>query len=445
MAKEIAPTLRAFGLDPDPIIKAAGLDPRLFEDGANVIPHRALGRLCALSVARTQCRHFGLLVGRRATILSLGLVGRLMLHSETFGDALRGLVAHLSVQDRVIVPSLDVAGDTAVFSHAVYQPGMESADQITDGAIACAVNAIRALLGADWAPAEVLLPRGQPADTEPYRRHFRAPVRFDQEIAALVFPSRCLELRIAGADPLLRAMLEERIKQLKGAQGSEFPDDIRRLLRMRLTNDRCSADAIADLLAIHRRTLSRRLKDGGIGVQGHHERDPVRNCASIAGGHRRCRWARLRRPSTIRRRAPLRGRSGAGPARPRPPGGRSTAATGSGAHTSRKAAHPNTATTRGEPSMKSHPIAANRANEAIELRYNLFRHKWRPGLCCAVPESDPVPSFVTGEQWDFGGTWEGAISPPGLNPTTAEPGMRFNGFHLFQSVGPHGRLALMRV
>ena len=232
-----------------------------------LIPHRALGRLCALSVAQTQCRHFGLLVGRRATILSLGLVGRLMLHSETFGDALRGLVAHLSVQDRVIVPSLDVAGDTAVFSYAVYQPGMESADQITDGAIACAVNAIRALLGADWAPAEVLLPRGQPADAEPYRRHFRAPVRFDQEMAALVFPSRCLELRIAGADPLLRAMLEERIKQLKGAQGSEFSDDIRRLLRMRLTSDRCSADAIADLLTIHRRTLSRRLKDGGTGYR----------------------------------------------------------------------------------------------------------------------------------------------------------------------------------
>ena len=266
-AKEIAPTLRAFGLDPDPIIKAAGLDPRLFDDSASVIPYRALGRLCALSVARTRCRHFGLLAGRRTTILSLGLVGRLMLHSETFGDALRGLVAHLSVQDRVIVPSLDVAGDTAVFSHAVYQPGMESADQITDGAIACAVNAIRALLGADWAPAEVLLARGQPADTEPYRRHFRAPVRFDQEIAALVFPSRCLERRITGADPLLRAMLEERIQQLKGAQGSEFPDDIRRLLRMRLTNDRCSADAIADLLAIHRRTLCRRLKGGGMGYR----------------------------------------------------------------------------------------------------------------------------------------------------------------------------------
>jgi AraC-like DNA-binding protein len=207
------------------------------------------------------------LLGQRATILSLGLVGRLMLHSETLGAALRSLVADLSVQDRVVVPSLEVEGNKAVLSYAVYQPGMESADQITDGAIACTVNAIRALLGADWAPMEVLLPRGQPSDTEPYRRHFRAPVRFDQEMAALVFPSRCLELRIAGADPLLRAMLEEQISQLKGHSGCEFSDDIRRLLRTQLTSNHHSADDIAHLLAMHRRTLSRRLQGSGMGYR----------------------------------------------------------------------------------------------------------------------------------------------------------------------------------
>src|SRR5918994_688245 len=97
VAKEIVPTLREFSLDPDPIIKAAGLDPRLFDDGANVIPHAALGRLLTLSVSQTHCLHFGLLVGRRATILSLGLVGRLMQHSETVGDALTALVSNFSI------------------------------------------------------------------------------------------------------------------------------------------------------------------------------------------------------------------------------------------------------------------------------------------------------------------------------------------------------------
>ncbi len=267
VSKEIAPTLRDFGVEPDPVIREAGLDPHLFDDGTNVIPHMALGRLLTLSVARTNCPHFGLLVGQRATILSLGMVGRLMQHSETLGDAMRALVSNLSIQNRGAVPSLTISGDAAYFTFSVYQPEAESADQISDGSLAVAVNAIRALCGSHWNPIEILLPRIAPADQEPFRRHFRAPVRFNQESAIIVFPARDLGLRIAGADPLLRAMLEERIRQLKGAQGSEFSDDIRRLLRTRLTSNHCSADDIAHLLTMHRRTLSRRLKGGGMGYR----------------------------------------------------------------------------------------------------------------------------------------------------------------------------------
>ena len=160
-----------------------------------------------------------------------------------------------------------ISGDTALFTFSVYQHEAESADQISDGSLAVAVNAIRALCGSAWNPSEVLLPRAAPADQAPYRRHFRAQVRFNQEGAIIVFPARDLDLRITGADPLLRAMLEERIQQLKGAQGSEFSDDIRRLLRTRLTSNRCSADDVAHLLTMHRRTLSRRLKGSGMGYR----------------------------------------------------------------------------------------------------------------------------------------------------------------------------------
>src|SRR3954467_6211939 len=148
VAKEIAPTLRGFGLDPDPVIREAGLDPRLFDDGTNVIPHAALGRLYTLCVARTSCPHFGLLVGQRATILSLGMVGRLMLHSDTVGDALRALVANLSLQDRAVVPSLTISNGTALLTLATYQAESTSADQILDAALGVVVNTLRTLSSA---------------------------------------------------------------------------------------------------------------------------------------------------------------------------------------------------------------------------------------------------------------------------------------------------------
>jgi AraC-like DNA-binding protein len=118
------PTLRELGVDRDPVIRAAGLDPCLFDDGVSLLPFAALVRLYTLCVARTGCATFG-----------------------------------------------------------------------------------------------------------------------------------------------LRAMLEEKIQQFKGEQGSEFSDDIRRLLRTRLTSNHCSADDIAHLLTMHRRTLSRRLKGGGMGYR----------------------------------------------------------------------------------------------------------------------------------------------------------------------------------
>ena len=264
VAKEILPALRDLGIDPHPLIRKAGLDPRLFEDEANVIPQAGLGRLLTLSVARANCPHFGLLVGARATIKSFGLIGRLMLHSETIGHALRGFVSNLTIQNRGAVPSLSVSGDVAQFTYSVYQPATESAEQISDGALAVSVNAIRALAGSAWSPSEVLLPRAVPADCQPFQRHFKAPVRFNQEIATLVFPAGDLAIPVAGADLLLRTVIDDQLRKMRGSQRPDFADDVRRLLRTRLTGERCKVEDIADLLATNRRTLSRRLKGNGI-------------------------------------------------------------------------------------------------------------------------------------------------------------------------------------
>src|SRR5215210_1342206 len=138
VAKEIPSVLRELGADPEAVIRQAGLDPRLLEDGDNAIPFAALGRLVSLCIAQTHCPHFGILVGQKALISSLGIVGGLMQHSDTVGDALRSLVLHLHLHDRGAAPVLTVKGEVAVLSYAIYDKGVECADQISDGAIATA-------------------------------------------------------------------------------------------------------------------------------------------------------------------------------------------------------------------------------------------------------------------------------------------------------------------
>jgi AraC-like DNA-binding protein len=130
-------------------------------------------------------------------------------------------------------------------------------------ALATVTNILRGLCGAEWAPLEVLLPRSAPRDTAPYAGFFRAPVRFDQEVAALVFPAELLKQRITGEDPVVRRRIEARLRRLEADQPASLTDKLREYLQAAVTRQRCKAERVARLRLVTRRTLSRRLKAEG--------------------------------------------------------------------------------------------------------------------------------------------------------------------------------------
>lgn len=258
--------LTELGGDPDALITAAGLDPQLL-DNSMLAPFTAVGHLMVLGAERTHCPHLGLLVGQRTTLASLGLVGLLMRTSETIGDALQALEAHLGILNRGAVVRLSVYGDIILLSYDLYEPEAKGAALHAEMALATATNVLRALCGSRWAPLEVLLPRTAPPDTTPYTAFFRAPVRFDQEVAALVLPTKLLRQPIAGADPAVRRRAEERIRRLEAAQSCTLTDEL--LLYLQTAADRQDrmAKRVACLRQVTRRTLTRRLKAEGTSLR----------------------------------------------------------------------------------------------------------------------------------------------------------------------------------
>ena len=68
--------------------------------------------------------------------------------------------------------------------------------------------------------------------------------------------------------------------------------------------------------------------------------------------------------------------------------------------------------------------------------YNLFRHRGKQGLVCAVPEDCAVPRFVAERTWRFDRKLtEPVTAPLGFDAMAASHGARLNGFYLFQSFG----------
>ena len=256
--------LREMAVDPADVMREAGIDPALFEDPENTISFAAMGRLFSLCVARSGCPHFGLLVGRQGGISSLGIVGLLSQHLPDVRTALRNIILHLHLHDRGAVPTLEVQNETAMLGYAIYQKNVASTDQIYDGAMAIAFNLMKTLCGPRWLPSEVLLCHAEPADREPYRALFKVPPRFDAERTALVFPATWLDQPMHGVNPQLRRILEAEVEALKILSDGDFVSQLRRILQSLIVAGCPSVDQTALLLAMHRRTLNRRLNALGI-------------------------------------------------------------------------------------------------------------------------------------------------------------------------------------
>jgi AraC-like DNA-binding protein len=256
--------LRELGQDPDIVLAAAGLDPHILDDPEGVIDFSAVGRLMQQCVEATGCPHFGLLWGQRTGISGMGLVGMLGQHSPDLGTAVRNVILYFHIHDRGAVPRLTVSDGRALVGYTIYQPAAEATAQIYDGVIAITNNVLRTLYGPGWQPSEVLLARAKPLDAEPYRKVFRAPMRFGAEQSAVVFPAAWLSHPIPGADPTLLKKIHDRIAAVDSIGGGDIVVQVRRILCNLVMSGEASMDAVAAIFSVHRRTLNRRLRERGV-------------------------------------------------------------------------------------------------------------------------------------------------------------------------------------
>jgi AraC-like DNA-binding protein len=259
----IPAVLESLGAKPAEVFAEAGVDLGLFDDPENLIALPALGSLVKRCVARTGCQHFGLLVGQRGGLQSLGLVGLVVRFSPDVETALRSLGRYMHLYHGGQITTLVEEAGTAVVTYDLYEPGTEAVDQIGDGAVAILFNIMRALCGPDWLPREVQLAHRKPADVQPFRRFFRAPLLFDAERDALVMSSHWLTRRLPGADPGLQRLLQSQIDALEARHGEDFPEHVRSVLRAGLLTRHASAEQVAALFSMHSRTLTRRLEACG--------------------------------------------------------------------------------------------------------------------------------------------------------------------------------------
>lgn len=258
--------LAEHGVDVDATMRAAGLDPALFDDPENTVAFACAGRLLEQAAAETRCDFIGLELCGQHDLDVLGMVGRAVRSAPDVASALRTLVLHLHLHDRGAVPALWTSGGNALLGYTVHAPDVPGVQHIYDCALAVIHNIVRELAGPGWRATEVRMFRDAPDDRTPYRRLFRAPLRFGAHQAAVCFPKADLRRPLVGADAAAFAAALRDLESLDRDSEARLASKVQRVLRRLFitgNSDRTDLAGVARLFSHHPRTLNRRLRAEG--------------------------------------------------------------------------------------------------------------------------------------------------------------------------------------
>jgi AraC-like DNA-binding protein len=247
--------VEGFGVSFDAICRQLGLPSDLLADTEAPVSIEEAGRLLSACAQRTACPHLGLLVGETFGLETMGAIGSLARQAVNVGAALRGLILALHLHDRATVPDLASTGDTAILSTVALAELAAGGPEVADLTMMACHNLVRELGGPGWRPREVQLARRTPADPEPYRRIFRAPVRFDADHNALVFDRRWLSRPVRERSGLRGEALAEMAK----VHPVDLPLKVRRACVTAILIGDASVERLAKLAGFSHRSLNRHL------------------------------------------------------------------------------------------------------------------------------------------------------------------------------------------
>jgi AraC-like DNA-binding protein len=262
----IPAVLADFGIDAALLMEELQLDHSTFEDPEHTVEYGTVGRIFDWCQRATRCEHFGLMIGERAGLSSLGPVGYLAQSAPNVAVALQIIGEQLHVTDRGGIATVERDGDYVTFGYAIVAPSVVCRNQILAAAIAIGFNILRSLCGPRWSATAVHFACAGPLQQGRYRQFFQVTPLFNQTHSGILFPARWLAEPPPSADPVLHQMMRERIDELL-AESPDGAEDVvsraERALRVLVMKPYCSIDLASMQLGLSVRTLKRRLADAG--------------------------------------------------------------------------------------------------------------------------------------------------------------------------------------
>jgi len=257
---------RSVGVDPVSALAEVGMPVQALEARDSFISLNAFIRLLQYTSTFGQCPDFGLRLAAAQESSPTGPLVVLMRHAATLNQALHLAARHLFVlSPNIQLGMAPVQGDRQRVDVTIELaiPELRARAQTVELALGFVVQVLRLITQGQVRPQLVLLPHGRLGPIGSYADVLGCECRFEAGFAGVRLAAADLEYPLPEHNPLLEHMARTYIVEHFGSRETLFTERVRLLARQFLDSGAANLATIAGVLAIHPKTLQRRLLSEG--------------------------------------------------------------------------------------------------------------------------------------------------------------------------------------
>lgn len=257
-------TVQALGADPVSIMRSVHIAPEVLldPDYQDVIAFDKVLALFNLTEEVTGCHHFGAQMGFNQSLASLGDIGQLAKLSSDVETALQAVFSYLHLYwQNTATLHMETFGRTCYLQFSVNSRG--EVRHFVEASLVAIFRLLKLLTGSTFKLEQAVFSHYLSGDGHFYSKLFKAPVKFSQEKNLLVFSSHYLKMPISTSDQELNTLVQRYLENLDSLYPNDVVGKVKELIKRALPLSNCTADATANMLSMHRRTMHRLLRGHG--------------------------------------------------------------------------------------------------------------------------------------------------------------------------------------
>ena len=262
-------------IDPLPLLEKHEINLTDLHAGNVWIKHRSLIQLLEESSQKANCADLGLKISSYQDISVLGVLGQIIQSASTFREVIKfssdllflhGSAIRLRMNEHV---TTDLFDQNAEIIEIVYDIQLKNSEkilskrQVMDLGLAVCHRVLSYLCSNQYRLLKVSLPHSPLAPLNVYKRFFNAEVVVEQKHAALYFNKEMLNIQFNSSDLGLRQIVDSYLEQKICNHYSSIVERVRHAIRIHLSSAKANKVEIAKMLAMHPRSLQRKLNEAG--------------------------------------------------------------------------------------------------------------------------------------------------------------------------------------